>query len=372
MEQSVHSPMPGADPVTPVLSPAEVKRKYFEFFDVGTHKEVLLLGDLVEQLVHWVQSKRHKVLCVARQRPCELCAKAATSDDVETLQSEFYAASFVRSWRERTFFQKVAVFSAAACETILKLADGQPLRGRRLEVTRSKQGNSARFKIGDLAGLPAGFPVAIPPAFDLVPFVVARYGGIPDPRRPMTLLESFQCERVQVGPSGRPKPLDISANSFVTMTPDEAEALLVKARQTQWSGMIDRCEAVLRAAGRPIPAAVASPGVNADGTIADSPRPKLPTVHVVGQPGEREPLDLHERIAPTLSQPLGPRHRVAGTGTTTTDDEALTERAGHVVCDEVKNSAPACLRNKKPQPPDELPATVGDVLNGHARKGGAR
>src|SRR4051812_28204197 len=99
MDQHTHSPHPGAG----APSPAEVKKRYFEFFPVGTHREVLVLGDLVEQMPHWVGSLGHKVLCGARAGKCELCDQAGDSAHVDARQAEYIAPTYVRPWREREF-----------------------------------------------------------------------------------------------------------------------------------------------------------------------------------------------------------------------------------------------------------------------------
>jgi hypothetical protein len=362
MEQSVRSPVDGGPGV---LTPTQVKSKYFEFFEAGSHHEVLLLGDLVEQYVHWVRSKGHKVLCTARVAPCGLCERALASDDVSTHQVEYYAPAFVRGWRERTFEQKVAVFSAGACEAVLKLLDGQPARGRRLDVERFKSGTTARFKVKPLDGLPSGFPSVLPPAFDLVPFVLARYGHPPDPRRPMVLLPEFKCEAVSAGPAGRPKPLALSPGDCKPpMTPQAAADLLPKARAWNSKNLVAECEAVLRAAGLNIPPAPLD-------LIASDPAPaaeELPTGRLA------EP-----------SAPYGPRVAVHSPAT---DAEVLADGTGRIVCREVKQQCPALNGTHAAQPkPAEGPADASDALgqvlaraaaasangkNGHGKKGGVR
>ncbi len=202
---------PGQTPVG-TLTPAVVKSRYFEFFPAGTHREVLLLGDLVEQYVHRVNSKGYNVLCGARAGRCEMCEKAAESDDVGIQRVEYYAPSFVRPWRDREFIQRVSVFSAAAVESILRLIPEGSQRGHRLDVERYSQGSSSRFRIKQLAGLPSGFPSMLPAAFDVVPFVLARYGKPAKAHLPMVFLPPFKCEAVMSGPAGRPRPLDLSAD----------------------------------------------------------------------------------------------------------------------------------------------------------------
>jgi hypothetical protein len=224
MDTSVVSPNPGGVAARAALTPAEVKRRYFEFFPAGTHREVLIVGDLVEQFVHWVKGETNKKLCGARSGYCKLCEDSATSKDVGLRQVEYYAPAFVRPWREREFTQQVCVFSAGALEVILKLIPLDAPRGHRLDVERYKHGNSARFKIKPLDGLPAGFPAALPAAFDVQPFVRARAGLPDDSARPMVFLPSFRCESVSVLPVGRPKPLDLPAADFEKVRAKIAEA----------------------------------------------------------------------------------------------------------------------------------------------------
>ena len=92
------SPVPrsGESAGASALTPRQA-RTYFEFFRAGTHREVLLLGDLVEQPVHFVRSKGHKVLCASRVAVCDLCEISATDADVSTQQVEYYGAMFIRA-----------------------------------------------------------------------------------------------------------------------------------------------------------------------------------------------------------------------------------------------------------------------------------
>ena len=58
MEVPVISPDPGVRDLTPKQA-----LRWFEFFRPGCHRCAILLGDLVEQRVHYIRSKNHKVLC---------------------------------------------------------------------------------------------------------------------------------------------------------------------------------------------------------------------------------------------------------------------------------------------------------------------
>ena len=196
------------------FTPAQAK-KFFEFFSVGTHREVVLLGDLVEQPVHYVRSKGHKVLCGARVGPCQLCELSAHDGDTSTQQLEYYAPSYIRTWREREFHQRIAVFSEAAGRQLLAVLAGGPHRGRRVEVKRTSQGTSPRFKIEAKDGMPGGFPASLPQSFDMVPFIRARYGRVQTPDRPLVFLPTFKCE-----PSGTTGP---SRPRSLALTPDDCQ-----------------------------------------------------------------------------------------------------------------------------------------------------
>lgn len=303
------------------LSPRQAK-KFFELFRPGTHREVLLLGDLAEQLVHWVKSKGHKVLCAARQGPCELCAQAGESADISTRHSEYLAAALVRPWRDRLFEQRVAVFTAAAGEQVLTLTAGGQQRGQRLDVARA-QGSRSRIKVELINGLPAGFPDTLPPEFDLVPWVRARFGKPQDPARPLAFLPPIKCG----GPTtravavGRPMPLDLTADDCAApkaMTPDEAESLLRKidaAGTHAMPAMREKCEQVLRDAGRPVPTAarpVATPATSSPTARPSPPPPPPAPPAAVVEPAEVPLVDAVPSaigaagIAPPVHSP-GPR-----------------------------------------------------------------
>ena len=232
MDASVHSPTSGT---AGALTPALVKSKYFEFFPGGTHREALLLGELVEQYVHRIRSKGYNVLCGSRAGRCDLCERAAESDDIGVQRSEYYAAGFVRVWREKMFEQKVVVFSTAAAEQILRLIPEGSARGSRLEVVRYSHGSSSRFKISLLQGLPAGFPAVLPAAYDVIPFIRARYGKPAHPTQTMVFLAPFRCERSNMALVGRPKPLGLSVEDCA---PDLAELDKVREKLAQWKEQI--------------------------------------------------------------------------------------------------------------------------------------
>ncbi|HEX4614240.1 MAG TPA: hypothetical protein VH092_39095 [Urbifossiella sp.] len=228
MDSPVIAPFPPGTGGPIALSPKQAKN-YFEFFPSGSHREVLLLGELVEQWVHFVRTKGHKVLCAARHGPCELCEKAAiANDDISIRQTEYYAASYVRGWRDRQYDQRVSVFSDAAGEELLKLAAGAAHRGLRLDVERKAHGNTSRFKLSLLTAIPRGFPIVLPQAFDLVPFIRARFGRAQDPRQPLVFLPAFKCEPV-IASGGRPKPLNLSADDCAPA--DEIRAKLKAYRE---------------------------------------------------------------------------------------------------------------------------------------------
>jgi hypothetical protein len=271
MDGSVYSPVSGG---VPSLTPKQAGR-YFEFFRAGTHREALLLGDLVEQQVHYVKSEGHKVLCKARGGFCDLCEKAGAGDDVGVQQTEFYGPSFVRAWKEREFHQRVAVFSEAAAEELMNLIDRDHegvARGCRLDVSRHTRGTSSRFVIRIMDGLPRGFPSLLPAAFDLLPWIRARFGKRQTPDRPLVILPSFKCEVVNDARSGRPKPLDLSAEDY---KPGPEELEKVRAKLAAARAMF---------AGRPVDLAPPAPN--------DNP-PPVPAAPAVPEPTpEPEPVPV--------------------------------------------------------------------------------
>lgn len=210
-----------ARPPQPPKNCSEAK-EFFEFFRKGSHREVLFLGELVETPVHFVKSKNHKVLCGARVGRCPLCEIAATSDDVSNQQLEYNAPAFVRQWNERDYLQQVAVFSNASYGKLCELFPADSVRGQRAEVLTKAHGNSVRYAVKALDGLPRGFPSTLPASFDVVPFIRARFGLPPDPARPMVLLPSFRCDGPGGGAAGtlhRPKPMPLTPADCVAVAP---------------------------------------------------------------------------------------------------------------------------------------------------------
>jgi len=261
MDVHTHSPHGGDRGAAPPrdLTPRLAKR-YFEFFKPGTHREVLLLGDLVWHESHWIKSKGYKVPCGAQFGACELCLRNDTSDDIGPRQTEYLAPTMIRPWRDREFQQRVAVFTAVAGDIVRGLLPEGQQRGRRVEVSREQSKNST-FKIVVLDGLPAGFPDTLPAAFDLVPFIRARFGKPQDLARPLIFLPPIKCggPSTRSRPAGRPRSLDLSPDDCAPvdeMTPEEAERLLAKINadpEFSWTTQRERCERVLREAGRPVP-----------------------------------------------------------------------------------------------------------------------
>jgi hypothetical protein len=295
---------------------------FFEFFKSGSHREVLLLGELIEQPVHYVKSKGHKVLCGARQGLCELCEVAGQSENVSTQQVEYYAATFVRSWKEREFHQRVCVFSAAAESMVRRLVP--ECRGQRISVLARKQGTSVRYDIEPMAGLPRGFPLVLPAAFDVLPFIRARFGKRQDPARPLLCLPSFKCEPTNARPAGRPKPLDLSAEDSRT-DPDELAKMKATLAQklASWQGAEPD-----PATPTPTAAAVQTPR-----PAAPSPRPQpTPTEPGLAEAGQALGAVMG-RLIPGFNAEYGPKVPVRQPITEADEHEALTKRAGSAVCD---------------------------------------
>lgn len=296
---------------------------YFEFFKSGSHREVLLLGDLIEQPVHYVKSKGHKVLCGARQGVCDLCEVAATSENVSTQQVEYYAATFVRSWKEREFHQRVCVFSAAAESTIRRVVPD--CRGQRVSVLARKQGTSVRYDIEQMPGLPRGFPLVLPAAFDVLPFIRARFGKRQDPARPLVLLSPFKCEPTAVRPGGsRPKPLDLSADDCRVDAGDLAKMKAALAERLRGWGD--------DAGGTPEPV-TPTPTPPAPAAAAPRPQPQpKPTEPGLAEAGQALGAVLG-RLIPGVNAEYGPKVPVREPITAADEHEALTKRAGSAVCD---------------------------------------
>ncbi len=124
---------------------------------------------------------------------------------------EYYAPSFVRASSEREFHQKVAVFSAAAREKLLQLIPDDTARGKRLDVQGVKHGTSARYLVSALPGLPREFPSVLPSAFDVLPFIRARYGKSQEPGNGPVFLPSFRCEAIRPSGPGAVKDLAVTA-----------------------------------------------------------------------------------------------------------------------------------------------------------------
>jgi hypothetical protein len=247
-----------------------------------------LLGDLVEQAVHYVRSKGHTVLCASRACACELCEKAAESDDVSDRRVEYYAASFVRRWTERTFEQRVAVFSAAAGEDILRHVPLGSQRGVRVEVRRYAHGSSSRMSVKPLDGLPKDFPSILPAAFDLVPFIRARYGKRQDPRQPLVFLPPFKCERPTAA-FGRPRHVELSVGDFKPTeeaidTMRKAKAFLVDQDANGYATS-PTCPPV----PSPGPAADPSPADPPDAAEPDEPTPLESPAEPVAAPASPQP-----------------------------------------------------------------------------------
>lgn len=273
MERPVFHPDTGDGASVPTLTPRQA-RKHFEFFKVGSHREVILLGELVEQRVHYVRSKNHKVLCSSRLGACALCEKAGESDDVSDLQVEYYGAAFVRLWleRERHFCQRVAVFTAVAGENVLRLVTEGSLRGHRFEITRP---TSQQFKVKHLAGPPRGLSSIVPPEFDLLPFIRARFGKAQDPARPLQFLAAIHSRDLVSGPVGKPRPLDVTAADCV----ESPEELLAIAAKFEAAGEAPKLAAMYR---RRAEEKLGGAIDNAKRVIEDA----------AAKPVEREPIEL--------------------------------------------------------------------------------
>lgn len=199
------APAGGPAPSVPVLSPHEAKQ-WFEFFKVGARREVLLLGEPVEMRVHWHRSKQHKILCTALHGTCALCDIAATDPDVGVQQVEFGCPSYVRAARSNEFLQRVAILPRGACEQILDAAaDG--CRGRLFEIVR---GASNRLQVRGSDKLPREFPSILPPAFDVLPWVRARFGMRQNPKQPLVILPPIKCEGGTGPRPGRPVLLPLT------------------------------------------------------------------------------------------------------------------------------------------------------------------
>lgn len=173
---------------------------------------MILLGDVIEQRMHYIRSKNHKVLCGASVGACSLCLKAAESDDISVSHSEYLAPAYVRLRKGREYAQRVAVFTAVAGELVRDVAKG-PARSLRFEVYRASKQKIEIKPRGQCR-------CYLPPAFDLLPFVRARFGLPQEPSRPLVMLPPFNMSEADASPTNRPAALDLTAADCVP-NPDE-------------------------------------------------------------------------------------------------------------------------------------------------------
>lgn len=263
MELSVPAPDLGASAGTYAPTPLhalmpEQAKKIFEFFSKGTTRHVILLGDVVEQRMHFVsEPKRHKVLCTAITGSCELCLKAATSETISTSHPEFLAPAVIRTGERGDFKQQVAVFTLAMEEQLRELLTDGPGRGYRFELRRESH---HKFKIILDRRAPHTLAHALPMSFDVLPWIRARFGLPQDPVNPPVRIPNFSCREVP-GPAARPKPLALTASD--RQSAEEWEATKAKIAEAKEHAKSDD-------APRP-PAAEKKPGSLAVAELVSDP-----------------------------------------------------------------------------------------------------
>lgn len=331
------------------MRPADVEARWFEFFPVGSTREVLLLGDVMDLLVHYVKDSRRKKLCKSEYAPCELCDEAASSRNVEACQAEYYAPAYVRRPKEAEFHQKVAVFPAVSAVILQELFPLGQMRGKRVEVTR-KGDRKLYYKA--LPGMPKGIPDLLPAAFDLHPFIRARYGQAEEPGCPLVVLPPLRAE-IDTRAGDRPARLTLRATDVDDLAPktvDELRAYIAKCEESGFRSLAARARQVLNAklAGGPVEGTA-----SADDTVVDRPPPAAAVVEPAEITSAAPPPAAPEKPDPDVlflkakmssgEARYGPR-RVAREAIPAGDvvDQILTDTTGEIVCREEKEKAP-CL-----------------------------
>jgi hypothetical protein len=224
------------------------------------------------------------------------------------------------------------------------------------------------FKIKALPGLPAGFPAVLPAAFDVVPFIQARYGK--PLTRPIVFLPSFKCEPASTLPAGRPRPLDLSAEDCA---PSPEELAKIKALLAEGKARFTSA-APTTPPSSPAPVAPPSP-----------PTVSAPHIPSPPPPPPQNPVDAEveqlRRLQSTYRKPSNDR--------TTTLGDVLKPALAPLTPEELQDAARVREAQRKPaseltaedaaisgrtldycQP--ERPATVKFGRNGHAKKGGGK
>lgn len=350
MENSVISPIAGE---TPALTP-EQAYTFHEFFKVGFHREVLLLGDPAEQWVHHVERRKRKI-CTSSAGRCALCEAAPFDRDIEPRQLEYVAPAYVRPLKESEFVQRVAVFPRAAGEELGRQC-GDDYRGRLLTVVREPS-NRLKIKVG--GELPKGIAGALPPAFSMLPFIRARFGLKQDPREPAVFLPPFRCEQVRATVA-RPKPLALTkedigltveaktklsdyAAKLQADTPEPvhvppAPAPSSKTAATQVLGVVVR-------PADPVPVPVPAPA-----------RPSVPEVLDAAAPTDGPvQLDPMRLLLSRGEAVYGPKKLTRAPLDAAAEEEALSAGTGSILCGDFKSRA-----------------TVPFSKNGHGKNGGAK
>lgn len=280
MDLSVLCPAVGASGGVPAhaaplnLSEKDAK-KFFDFYKVGTARRVIFLGEVLSQKMHWVASLNYKVICTSSVGRCELCQKAPSSDDVAKADYEHLVACAVRE-RDGRFHQRIGVLTDGLYkgtdryQGLTEFFDDTSPRGHAFDIARPSKHT---FTVKPLRKSSWGTSSALPPAFDLLPWIRARFSLTQTPDRPLTLFTPFTIQDLGVQPTGKPRELDISASDGQSLAEVAKIKELLVAKTKAWQKEdAEATVSALKAAGldaavEPVapvdpPAAAAEPAVD--------------------------------------------------------------------------------------------------------------
>jgi hypothetical protein len=334
---SVPIPSPsGAGGCVSALTPKAAK-KFFEFFLKGTRRDAVVLGDPVEVQGHFVRGLNYKVMCSASTGECNLCQQAATSADIAIATPDYMApgAIALKGW----FVQRVLVFTAAMEEKARELIEDAIRRGHRLNVNRE---SAQKFALKVASRVPAAMSHEVPPGFDVLPFLRARYGLAQDPANPPVFFRPFPVSLLKAtAPGTRPKPVALGASD--RHTADEHQKLLAKIEESREQRKKWDEDGRDGSGGAPVPAAPKPP---ADPTTSAAEPEDVP---------EAEPIDDADDIAPTATVPADPIEDLAA------DVKPTAKPTGP------RTAGP---RINPPAKKDAGPTVFGDILGRVGKKGG--
>lgn len=346
MESPSFAPASAGCQTTHRLRPSEVETEFFEFFPKSSRREVLLLGDVVDLLVHYLPGSRRKKLCASEVGPCDLCDLAATSPDVEACQAEYYAPAFVRRPREREFRQRVAVYPAVSAVMLQELFPLGSMRGKRVEVHR-KPSRMLEYKA--LGGIPRGLPAVLPAAFDVLPFIRARYGLPEEPGRPLVVLAPLRCEP-DARPGDRPARLTLNVRDFDDLAGKSEEELrqyLAKCEERGFHHQAARTRELLATKFAP-PAVTVPPA---------AVPPAQDRIRLAD-------LTVRPELVEGVNAQVGPRHLVQAAITPELEEEALEKRSAESVCGDFRGRMSSIKAKREQEAAAKPPGAVGELVDG--------